>query len=298
MPTLYRCAARRGRCRSSKTSPCRRRSCRSSCSGRSKRCKRQQITASIFGHAAHGQLHIRPFIDLADADDVPKLRELAEELYGHVWEVGGTISGEHAEGYSRTPYVARQHGPLMAAFREVKRAVRSAGHSQSRQEDPVGRRRRRRRRCGASTYPLLERLDVDGEPPPPPRRRPLAPTQLIQLQLDWRPDEMTYAARMCNGCGACRTQSAETRMCPTFRPSPREEASPRAKANLVRGVLTGALPAGAVLDDAFKEICDLCVHCHMCRLECPANVDIPKLMAEAKAAYVADQRAAACTTGS
>ena len=30
----------------------------------------------------------------------------------------------------------------------------------------------------------------------------------------------------------------------------------------------------------------LCVHCHMCRLECPANVDIPKLMLEAKAAYV------------
>ncbi len=32
---------------------------------------------------------------------------------------------------------------------------------------------------------------------------------------------------------------------------------------------------------------DLCVNCHMCRLECPAGVDIPKLMLEAKAAYVA-----------
>ena len=32
---------------------------------------------------------------------------------------------------------------------------------------------------------------------------------------------------------------------------------------------------------------DLCVHCHSCRLECPAGVDIPKLMMEAKAAYVA-----------
>ena len=38
-----------------------------------------------------------------------------------------------------------------------------------------------------------------------------------------------------------------------------------------------------MLDDACKEIADLCVHCHMCRLECPANVDIPKLMVEAKA---------------
>ena len=31
---------------------------------------------------------------------------------------------------------------------------------------------------------------------------------------------------------------------------------------------------------------DLCVNCHMCRLECPASVDIPKLMIEGKGAYV------------
>ena len=41
-----------------------------------------------------------------------------------------------------------------------------------------------------------------------------------------------------------------------------------------------------MLEDACKEVADLCVHCHMCRLECPANVDIPKLMLEAKATYV------------
>ena len=79
-----------------------------------------QITASVFGHAAHGELHIRPFIDLADPAEVAKLRQLAEELYGHVWEAGGTISGEHAEGYSRTPYAAGQHGALAPAFRELK----------------------------------------------------------------------------------------------------------------------------------------------------------------------------------
>lgn len=59
------------------------------------------------------------------------------------------------------------------------------------------------------------------------------------------------------------------------------------KANLIRGVLTGSLPAETLLEDDCKEIADLCVHCHMCRLECPANVDIPKLMVEAKASYIA-----------
>jgi len=246
--------------------------------------QRHQVTASIFGHAAHGQLHIRPFIDLTDPEDASKLRELAEELYGHAWEVGGTISGEHAEGYSRTPYAAGQHGPLMAAFREVKelfdpRGILNPGKKIPADSVPAEAPLRR------VNYPLLERIEVDDSPPA--TATPRASSNLIQLQLDWRPDEMTYAARMCNGCGACRTQSEETRMCPTFRPAPREEASPRAKANLARGILTGSLPAGIVLDDALKEVCDLCIHCHMCRLECPANVDVPKMMAEAKGAYVA-----------
>lgn len=247
----------------------------------------RQITASIFGHAAHGQLHIRPFIDLANDDDVQNLRDVAEELYTAVWDVGGTISGEHAEGYSRTPYVEQQHGPLlMAAFREVKRLFDPQGILNPGKKIPLE---------GAVptaplrrvTYPLLERLGAGGEPLAAAQPAKSAETPLIDLQLAWQPAEMTYAARLCNGCGACRTQSPDTRMCPTFRPSPREEASPRAKANLARGLLTGTLPPGVVVDDAFKELLDLCVHCHMCRLECPANVDIPKLMAEAKAAYVA-----------
>ena len=37
-----------------------------------------------------------------------------------------------------------------------------------------------------------------------------------------------------------------------------------------------------------KAVADLCVHCHMCRVECPAGVDIPRLMVEAKAAYVGE----------
>ena len=97
---------------------------------------------------------------------------------------------------------------------------------------------------------------------------------------------MAAAARACNGCGACRATSPEIRMCPINRMNPREEASPRAKANLVRGLFDGSLPSDILLQDLCKEVADLCVHCHMCRLECPANVDIPKLMLEAKAAYV------------
>ncbi|MCG8449335.1 MAG: anaerobic glycerol-3-phosphate dehydrogenase subunit C [Pirellulales bacterium] len=245
--------------------------------------KQEQVTASLFGHAGHGQLHIRPFLDLGNRDDVQKMASLADRLYADVWDLGGTISGEHGDGMSRSSYVADQYGPLAEAFAEIKELfdpelILNPGKIVAEEDTAVSENLRH------VSYPLLKKLELtEGRPLPP---NAVSPEQ-IELQLDWRPEEMAQAARTCNGCAACRTQNEDQRMCPIFRFSPREEASPRAKANLTRGILTGTLPAGTVLADACKEIADLCVHCHMCRLECPANVDIPKLMVEAKAAYVA-----------
>jgi Fe-S oxidoreductase len=115
-----------------------------------------------------------------------------------------------------------------------------------------------------------------------------APRDLVTLQLRWNPAEMEQTARACNGCGACRTQSADTRMCPIFRFAPAEESSPRAKANLIRAVLGGQLDPGELQKDDFKAVADLCVNCKQCRLECPAGIDVPKMMIEAKAQYVAN----------
>ena len=55
----------------------------------------------------------------------------------------------------------------------------------------------------------------------------------------------------------------------------------------MRGLLTNDLTPEDLLSDELKEVADLCVHCYQCRNECPAGVDIPKLMVEAKAQYVA-----------
>lgn len=72
-----------------------------------------------------------------------------------------------------------------------------------------------------------------------------------------------------------------------FRILPMEEAAPRAKANLLRGVLTGDIDPVSLATDRAKEVADLCFNCHQCRLECPASVDIPKITAELKGQYVA-----------
>ncbi len=110
----------------------------------------------------------------------------------------------------------------------------------------------------------------------------------LPVLLEWNQSEsLAFAARSCNGCGRCRTNADAERMCPMFRVHKGEEASPRAKANLMRGLLTGSVDIEHLESRELKAISDLCFNCHQCRLECPAAVNIPKLVQEAKAQHVA-----------
>ncbi|MBX7166898.1 MAG: anaerobic glycerol-3-phosphate dehydrogenase subunit C [Pirellulales bacterium] len=241
--------------------------------------KQHQVIGSLFAHAAQGQLHLRPFLDPTNPEDVARMEPLARDLYEAVFDVRGSISGEHGSGYSRTPYLQRQSGALYEVFREVKDLF-----------DPL-------HLLNPGKVISDERaLDTERMRPPDlsqfaaapePAATPAPALPLSTLQLRWQPGELSQTARDCNGCGACRSQESDVRMCPIFRFAPSEEASPRAKANLVRAVLSGQLDARTAASDEFKAVADLCVNCQMCRLECPSNVDIPRLMVEAKAAYVA-----------
>lgn len=250
--------------------------------------KKHQVTATLFAHAGHGQLHLRPFLDPEDPEHIRTLKALASDLYEAVFEVEGTISGEHADGLSRTPFVRRQYGELYEVFREIKRAfdpenILNPGKKVADLPVVLGDRLR---------PPVFPHDRVAASPETAPATAPEvvvdgAAVQLSPLQLQWAPAELAHVSKSCNGCGACRTQDSATRMCPIFRFAPSEEASPRAKANLLRGLLSGELDPKLVQSEEFKDVVDLCVNCQMCRLECPAGVDIPKLMLEAKAEFVA-----------
>ena len=242
--------------------------------------KRHQITASLLCHAGHGQMHIQPFLDLDDPGDVERMRLMAEELYQEVFDAGGTISGEHAYGLSRTSFLARQVGPLYDVLRQVKQVfdpdnIFNPGKIVGDDADLLVRN-------------LRPAMNVP-PPVPPPSDEDDSPKlrNLIELQLNWDPSRVNDITATCNRCGECRSQSPQVRMCPIFRIASSEEASPRAKANLIRGILTGGVDLSRLTSDDFKEVADLCVHCHSCRLECPAGVDIPRLMRESKGAYVA-----------
>ncbi len=243
--------------------------------------KQHQVIASLFAHAGHGQVHLRPFLDLSNPADVTRMAQLASDLYDEVLALGGTISGEHGAGLSRTPFIRRQYGPLADVFREVKHIfdphnILNPGKIVSDDPDLLVRNLRR----------LAPEPATNGQGDSvaePPAVQPAAPQT---WQLNWTGEEISQAARDCNGCGGCRSQLSEVRMCPIFRFAPAEESSPRAKANLMRSILAGGLPESTLTSDEFKSVTDLCVNCHMCRLECPATVDIPKLMMEGKGDYV------------
>lgn len=239
--------------------------------------KRHQVTASLYGHVGHGQLHVRPFMDLGSAEDVQKMNALAADLCREVIEIGGAISGEHGDGLSRTPFIRQQYGELYNVFRDIKwifdpLAILNPGKIVTDEPELVTRDLR-----------LVNAPDLAAGGAVAPE----APSEIVKLQLDWSVAELAHTARSCNGCGACRTQAKDLRMCPVFRAVPTEEASPRAKANLIRGILTGQLEPSTLASEDFKAVTDLCVNCHMCRLECPAGVDIPRLMVEGKGNYVA-----------
>ncbi len=203
--------------------------------------KRRQVTASLLCHAGHGQMHIQPFLDLDDPDDVQRMRLMAEELYEEVFSVGGTIGGERAYGLSRTQFLSRQAGPLYESLRQIKQIfdpqnILNPGKIISDDAEQMTRNLR----------PPLRPPRLEGDLQPQAAQRP-ALRNLVELQVNWDPQRVAEATAACNRCGECRVQSSQTRMCPVFRLLPTEESSPRAKANLIRGMLTGNIrsrPAG------------------------------------------------------
>src|SRR4030095_7242695 len=81
--------------------------------------RRQEMTASFLIHAATGQVHMRPFLDLQAPRDADRLWALADEVYALVMDLGGTISSQHGTGLARMPWVGRQMSRLAGVLRDL-----------------------------------------------------------------------------------------------------------------------------------------------------------------------------------
>jgi FAD/FMN-containing dehydrogenase/Fe-S oxidoreductase len=237
--------------------------------------QRLNHTAMIFSHAGHGQLHVRPHAVPRDPATRARLEELADAVYAEVVAVGGSIGAELGLGLSRTSFFGRFYPELAHVFAEVKRLF-----------DPSGIMNPGRIVVDEMpSRPFLRPLEPpprtadDGEPLPP------AP-QIVPLTL-WSRERLAIEVDACNGCGGCRGIAPTKRMCPRFRENPTEEASPRAKADVMAALLSGALDPKSISSEAVRAVADTCFNCHRCRTDCDAGIDVPALVMELKAAHYA-----------
>ena len=197
-----------------------------------------ETTATMFGRMGQCSLHIRPFLNLAIAEDRRRLSRLANEIAEVIWKHGGEISALHAAGLSKTSLLPTQYGELWQAMGQVKRLF-----DPSHRLNPGKLFGSMLQRPNENLRPLDRRIEVTAGT----RMLETADDRMIELSRTgrqsisalpvmqhWPPGgEISTVTRICNGCGRCRTTSPDQRQCPVFRAIPTEEATPRAKANLV-----------------------------------------------------------------
>ncbi len=225
--------------------------------------KKLNTRAGYYAHASVGLLHIRPMVDLKDADEIAKMRFIAEAVCDLVMKYGGAVSGEHGDGLVRSCWNKAFFGPaLYKAFRAVKRAF-----------DPMG---------------LMNPGKIVDAPMMTENLRYGADYRAreVETHFDFSTDGGFHrAVEMCNGVGACRKKLVGT-MCPSYMATLEEEHSTRGRANALRAAISGRWEGG-LTDPRMNDVLALCLECKACKAECPSNVDMAKIKYEFKAHYYA-----------
>jgi len=223
------------------------------------------IEISFFGHAGDGELHSRPLLDLSEPEDVEKMRAIANDVFSLAWSLGGSISGEHADGLVRAAFIRKQYGDeyyeLLCRIKSIFDPDGLMNPGKIINDDPDVMVKNLRR----ALKPLPERMKTD---------------------LLFEKDELALEIEQCYGCGLCLNTEPDLRMCPVFRALGEELGSSRAKANLLHFWATGQLEDKDFESPEFRKFLDLCVNCKACMLQCPSGVDISTLMMTARARYV------------
>jgi glycolate oxidase len=65
-----------------------------------------------FGHAGDGNIHVNLMVDRNNAEEYEKARRLVKEIFAVTIELGGTISGEHGVGLTKSEYITMEIRPV------------------------------------------------------------------------------------------------------------------------------------------------------------------------------------------
>jgi FAD/FMN-containing dehydrogenase/Fe-S oxidoreductase len=218
-------------------------------------------SGDFYAHASAGCLHLRPLINLKSPAGISTMRSIATEAVALTLRLGGSVSGEHGDGLSRSEWLENTFGQeILNAFNLLKKSA-----------DPKG---------------LLN----PGKILDSPRMDTNLRIQAISNSQNWQKitkgNAFDYskqggfinAVEQCNGAGVCRKKDGV--MCPSFQVTHDEMHSTRGRANLLRALLYGTLPDKKYTQKILYEALDLCLACKGCKSECPSKVDMAKLKYE------------------
>jgi len=216
------------------------------------------MNAVHYAHAGSGELHLRPILNLKTEEGNRQFRLIAEEIARLVKKYDGSLSGEHGDGRLRGEFIPWMVGEKnYALMREIKRLW-----------DPKGIFNPGKI---VDTPPMNEAL----------RYEPGQQTPEFQTYFRYPDQDVLRHAEQCNGSGDCRkTHLSGGTMCPSYMATRNEKETTRARANILREVLTRSEKPNRFDSEEAKAVLDLCLLCKGCKNECPSNVDMAKLKME------------------
>ena len=226
--------------------------------------KKYDLYSVHYAHAGSGELHLRPIINLKTKQGNQLFRTIAEEISALVKKYNGSLSGEHGDGRLRGEFIKYM--------------------------------------VGAESYALLEKVKKIWDPNNIFNPGKIVDTPSMNENLRYQPEQkypelktllnfdanqgILRAAEQCNGSGDCRkTVLTGGTMCPSYMVTRNEKDTTRARANIIREAITYMQKDNPFDSEEIKDVMDLCLSCKGCKSECPSNVDIAKLKAEASFQY-------------
>jgi len=85
--------------------------------------KKTGLTMASFGHAGDGNIHFNIMLDKRNSDDLKKAEQAVLSVFDYALELGGTISGEHGIGITKSPYIKKEVGEVeLSLMKKIKHA--------------------------------------------------------------------------------------------------------------------------------------------------------------------------------
>ncbi len=221
--------------------------------------KKHGLYSVHYAHAGSGEIHLRPILNLKREDHVRLFRAMAEETATLVKKYNGSLSGEHGDGRLRGEFIPQMIGrhnyELIVGLKKVwdPENIFNPGKI-------------------VHTPPMDSHLRFEKN----------QETREFDTVLDFSATMgFLRTAEQCNGSGDCRkTEISGGTMCPSYMATRKEKETTRARANILREMLTRSSRPNPFAHEEIAEVMDLCLGCKGCKSECPSNVDLAKLKQE------------------